>query len=494
MNSEALKQGRAAMAASDFGTAERIARALILQVPDTQAFELLANSLRAQGRLEEALAAAERAVQLDPRSNSAHHTRAFILSQLGRFAESLAIYDDLIQRGVLFPSVWLNKSVALLGLTRDAETEATLLDGVRRWPQDQGLHNMLASMRWMRGGGEEFARDYEAAVRREPSALGLRIGCADLLRRADLHTRSEAILREGLQLAPGNGPLQAALGVLLDEMGRLDEALPLLRGAVASAPNVAVLRGNLINGLLRLGRGDEALFEVLPLRAAQPLRGDWVCYESMAYRQMGDARYHELCDYDLMVQAFDMDAPAGFASMEEFNAALRDTLQRMHVLETHPLDQSLRHGSQTTRSLLTIDNAIIKQYLAALEEPIRAYIATMKKPNHPWSGRKTDNFKLSGCWSVKLKANGYHVNHLHPEGWISSAYYISLPEVAKTGDTQEGWIKFGEPRWPLPHCGVEKVIQPKEGRLVLFPSYMWHGTIPFSEGERLTAPFDVVPG
>ena len=40
---------------------------------------------------------------------------------------------------------------------------------------------------------------------------------------------------------------------------------------------------------------------------------------------------------------------------------------------------------------------------------------------------------------------------------------------------------------------IERVIQPKEGRLVLFPSYMWHGTIPFSSGERLTAPFDVVP-
>ena len=85
------------------------------------------------------------------------------------------------------------------------------------------------------------------------------------------------------------------------------------------------------------------------------------------------------------------------------------------------------------------------------------------------------------------------MNHLHPEGWISSAYYVSLPAAAKSGETQEGWIKFGEPRWPLPHCGVEKIIQPKEGRLVLFPSYMWHGTIPFSEGERMTAPFDVVP-
>src|SRR5690606_33284267 len=213
----------------------------------------------------------------------------------------------------------------------------------------------------------------------------------------------------------------------------------------------------------------------------------------MAFRQTGHARYHEICDYELMVQPFDLEAPAGFANIAAFNAALKESLDRLHVLETHPLDQSLRHGSQTTRSLLAVDDPVIKQYLHALEEPIRAYIATMQKPNHPWSGRKTDRFKFSGCWSVKLKPNGFHVNHLHPAGWISSAYYVSLPEVTKSGESQEGWIKFGEPRWPTPMCTVEKVVRPQEGRLVLFPSYMWHGTMPFSQGERITAPFDIVP-
>jgi hypothetical protein len=114
-------------------------------------------------------------------------------------------------------------------------------------------------------------------------------------------------------------------------------------------------------------------------------------------------------------------------------------------------------------------------------------------PGHPWSGRKSGGFRLSGAWSVKLKAGGYHINHLHPAGWISSAYYVALPPVVADGEGQQGWIKFGEPRWPAPACTVEKVVQPKVGRLVLFPSYMWHGTIPFSAGERLSAPFDVVP-
>jgi predicted 2-oxoglutarate/Fe(II)-dependent dioxygenase YbiX len=46
-----------------------------------------------------------------------------------------------------------------------------------------------------------------------------------------------------------------------------------------------------------------------------------------------------------------------------------------------------------------------------------------------------------------------------------------------------------------PELGLEllpyQFVQPKPGRLVLFPSTMWHGTQPFANGERLTVAFDM---
>jgi len=488
-----LSEARGALNAGAFGEAERSARRLIVIAPSADAYDILGNALRAQGRLEEALAAADAALKLSPGSAVAQHGRALTLSRLGRYIDALATFDALTARGVAAAALWLNRGVALLGLTRVEEAEAAFADGVKRWPQDQGLQNALASTRWMRGDSAAFARDYEAAVARHPDALLLRLGCADVLRRADRREAAERLLREGLRRSPDEPQIRGALGVVLDEMDRSAEALPLLAGAVAASPQTLFMRGNLIGALLRLSRSQEALLHIEALRQAQPLNGEWIAYQAMAWRQLGDPRYRWLCDYDTMVRAYDLDPPPGYATIAVFNAALRERLNRLHVLETHPLDQSLRNGSQTTRSLLTIDDPVIKEYLKALEAPIRAYIDTMRDPNHPWSGRKSDRFKLAGCWSVKLKPGGYHINHLHPEGWISSAYYVALPEATRSGAGQEGWIKFGEPRWPTPGCTVEKVVQPKEGRLVLFPSYMWHGTIPFSAGERMTAPFDVVP-
>ena len=117
-------------------------------------------------------------------------------------------------------------------------------------------------------------------------------------------------------------------------------------------------------------------------------------------------------------------------------------------------------------------------------------------PDHPFLSRKANKYRFSGSWSVNLKpGRGHHVPHYHSEGWMSSAYYARLPQA--TRDAQErhdGWIEFGRPP-DVFNLDLEprRVIQPIEGRLVLFPSYMWHGTIPFSEGERLTAACDYQP-
>ena len=490
---ETLAAIRAALAAGRAAEAEPMARALTISAPSSEAFELWSQALRAQGKSEKALAAAEQGLRLDRNNVRLIHSRGQALADLGRSEEALGEFDSLAKRGLEQPPVWLSRAIALLSLARDAEAEAMFADGVRRWPQDQGLQHGLASVRWMRGDGAVFARDFERAVAQNPNAIHLRIACADMLRRADFRERAEALLHEGLKRDPSQAALMVALGVLLDEMDRTIEGLPFLQQADALIPNNAQISAQHTALLLRLGRGDEALRAIVAARTLEPLNQEWICYETMALRQIGDPLYRELCDYDYMVQSYQLHAPAGYRDITAFNEALAKTLNQFHVLATHPLDQSLRHGSQTTRSLLHLNDPVVQAYFKALDEPIRAYMDLMRKPDHPWSGRKTGKYKLAGAWSVKLKANGYHINHLHPQGWISSAYYVSLPSVVTQGPGQQGWIKFGEPRWPTPGCALEKVVQPKEGLLVLFPSYMWHGTIPFGQGERLTAPFDVTP-
>ena len=56
-------------------------------------------------------------------------------------------------------------------------------------------------------------------------------------------------------------------------------------------------------------------------------------------------------------------------------------------------------------------------------------------------------------------------------------------------------VAFGA---PPQHLGLNlpprHVVRPREGRLVLFPSCLWHGTVPFSGDQpRLSVAFDIAP-
>ena len=96
---------------------------------------------------------------------------------------------------------------------------------------------------------------------------------------------------------------------------------------------------------------------------------------------------------------------------------------------------------------------------------------------------------------VRLTEGGYHTAHFHPNGILSSACYIAVPEetVADASD-KAGWLGLGR---PPPELGVDleplASFEPRPGRLVLFPSFLFHGTRRVTGGERLTVAFDLVP-
>ena len=484
---------RAALNADRFADAETAARALIATSRDADAWHILSVALRGQERLQEATDAGAEALRLDPTFKHARHDWAVAIGRLGCVEEALATFEDLAAQGFDAPGLAVNRSAALIELDRAGEAEAVLMQALALHPQDMNAQIALAKTRWASGAGEEFTRLYEDAVARNPAASLFRAGCVDLLRAAGFAARAEEMLQKGLQRAPSDPVLLGMLGALLDDGDRVTEALPHLQRAARQYPMREDSRMRFVRALLQLGRADEAMAEIAPLRAAAPLDQQWLAFETLALRQLNDPRYHELCDYELMVRTYELSPPNGFGDVATFNEGLAEALAAFHVARDHPLGQSLRQGTQSVRDLRKSDDPHIRAYFMALRDPIAEYIAAMGAPDHPWSGRRTEGFDFAGAWSVRLRPGGHHVNHVHPAGWISSSYYVALPDAVAGNAQHEGWIKFGEPPRPMPTCGIEKLVEPKVGSLVLFPSYMWHGTIPISSGERLTAPFDVVP-
>ena len=474
---------------------EEQCRHLITANPrDAEAWFALGNALRGAGQLQPAADAMRAALTIEPGLALARHNLGALLTRLGQPEAALAELAQAERSGLRKPELQLARAQALQELGRLDEAEQALAAGLSLDPTHADCQVALGQLRFMRGREDPFRqlRDAAAAARHDPR---LRLAYGNLLRQAGMLDEAERELSALLIELGRTADVLAPLAVVVHTLGRYDEAVALASEAAAQRPDSAAIAQTLAGALLSAGRGAEAQQVIDAWRPRQPLDQSWIAFEASALRLVGDARYQDLYDYERLVMPFDLDPPPGWAAIEDFNRDLIASLERLHRLKVHPLDQSLRHGTQTQRSLLKERDPVIRAFLSAIEVPIARYREAMGfDAAHPLRRRNSGPTQVVGCWSVRLGRSGYHVNHNHPEGWISSAYYVQLPPEVEDATARSGWIKFGEPGIPIPGADAEHYVQPRAGRLVLFPSYMWHGTMPITgDAPRMTIAFDMVP-
>jgi tetratricopeptide (TPR) repeat protein len=494
MRAARIALARAYNAAAHYTHALAQCERLLANDPDdAEAWNAYGNARRGMDDLGEAEVAYRRAIEVRPGYGAAHHNLGALLSRESRHEEALVQLVLAGKAGVKGPEMVFNLASTLAGLSKFDEAEELLFEATQAIPHGIELHRLLARLRFMRGD-PEWDDVIRATASNLPEYPQLRIAYSQLLHAAGEFDKAYDVLDTFSDEQRRDKAVQAELSAVHQESGRFEEALECARAVAEGQEGYGDYIDLLIDPLMSLGRADEAMPLIELAREAVPLNQWYIAMEATAARLLGDPRYEELYDYQRFVQPYVIEAPPGWSSVDEFRRDLNAALIERHKFRAHPLDQSLRNGTQTPRGLLGDPDPIIRAFLQALQDPIQQYrehIGT--RSNHPMTVRNRGRVVMTGCWSVRLGKEGYHVNHVHSEGWISSAYYAELPPEVEDTHAKSGWIKFGEPRFPVPGATAEKYVQPKVGTLVLFPSYMWHGTMPIHGDEpRMTVAYDAV--
>jgi Flp pilus assembly protein TadD len=478
-----------------FADAEAVCRELLAtEGRDTETWVILGMALARLDRLPEAEAAYQRALEIDPGNRVAQHNLGGLLMRLDRPEAALSALQRAEALGAGGYELAFNRGRALCEMNEVEAAEQEFVKAVQLQPTNTEAQLQLARVRFLQGD-PKFARALAAAATAHPGEPGLQLLLGEIMCRAGELQNAEVILQELLHRKVGGPQVQATLAAVMLESGRLKEGEALALQAVAAAPDDPAITETLITILLMRGQPDDAMRFIQAQRLRAPEQQNWIALEATAARQLGTEPYGYLYDYDRLVQVFDLEPPAGWSSIEELNAALIELLDQRHKTRSQPLDQSLRNGTQTPRSLLAETHPAARSILAAFQGPIAEYRRRLgADPGHPLSARNQGAMRYTGAWSVRLKRLGYHVNHIHPDGWLSSAYYVQTPPESEDTKARSGWIKFGEPRYAVPGLTAERYVQPRPGRLVLFPSYMWHGTTAIhGDAPRLSIAFDVKP-
>ena len=287
------------------------------------------------------------------------------------------------------------------------------------------------------------------------------------------------------------------LGSSLKGLGDYSDACVAYSSAVQLDPSNREAAYNLAAALLANNDPNSALEAANNCLAVDPYCQNASAYKAIAFSQLQrHSDWNFLYNFDEMIHKSYIQVPKGYDSLQAFNAQLEKDIRNHATLTWEPLERVTSGGAVTKDILLRPSKSIL-----AFEKTLRSAIDNYRdclthNSEHVFNSRVPKKYRLTFIASI-LKANGKHPPHIHEDSWLSGVYYVRIPSaVNDISDKREGWLEFGRPDYPVPDEfePVVTAVKPEEGAALFFPSYYFHGTIPFTGSEeRIGIAFDVYP-
>ncbi len=304
-------------------------------------------------------------------------------------------------------------------------------------------------------------------------------------------------LHEALARDPGHPDALSHLAVIRLEQDDPDAAVALLEKALLRARDDSNIHSNLglaYHEIKNFAAAREQFTAALDL---DPANTHARAYLANLLLDIDDAEAHRwLTNFDTLVERTVLETPKGWPDMSAFLSDIVHTLQAEHSMKDEPHHRATVGGA-SSMALSGQRGSAIEALRDAFTTNAFAYAATRQDEAATALLGKNPKRFTTQMWGNILKSGGHQLTHNHPAGWISGVFYVSLPDVISAkGSGQNGWIEFGRTRPEYSHSDQvdTRTIRPKEGMMLIFPSYTWHRTLPFESAQpRISVAFDLLP-
>ncbi len=488
--------------------------------PSQQEIQPLLNLLNA-GQLAETANMAQTLIAQYPNTFLLHNVLGIALDGLGEYDGAINSYRNALKLQPSMPDLHFNLGIVFGNLNRFEEAANSYRKAIALNPKFFEAYGNLGTLMQKQGKLEEAVASYRKAISINPDARGyFNLGTA--LR--DQGRLDEAIksYQQAIQLFPNYADAHSNLGETLRDQGNMQEAIKSYQNALALNPNHPSANYNMAEFLYLAKRYDEAIphFEMSQL-------DDW--QERSMYCLYKAERFDEFKNkLDAIVQSGTHTAPflATLSTHYAINFGVDDPYNfcknGLDFVYKAAIPELSSPNSPLLQSLLNdINNAEIAERVQGMlhngkqsagnlfkrpEHSFRTLAELVKKEfihyKNKFAGADCELIKsfpeeleFTSSWFVKMRQGGHLDSHIHEIGWISGAVYLAMPSDKKS--PEEGAFEYGThgDSYPQKHSSfpVGSVI-PNVGEIVLFPSSLFHRTIPFtSNEERICIAFDLKP-
>lgn len=329
-----------------------------------------------------------------------------------------------------------------------------------------------------RGEFSEAGTAYERAIDCAPRTTSAHSDYGRLLMTIGDNHGAEARLRKAIDIDPACLAAFTDLSWVLRRLGRTEEAVAAGRTAMRDSTDPNTLY-YLAFALLANDEPQEALSVCNLMLQVDPCDARALALKVTALDGVGqrDAG-RELASFEHLIGVVEISTPPGFDSLADFNRALVEQVLRFPG----------RPGDDTQTVDLFADPDPASAALGAqIDEIISEYLSALPAHgSHPFLANKPKRWTLDG-WGTRLLQTPAHEHHFHQHGWVSGVYYARLPSFVGTESAGvSGCLEF---------CRFQQygerdvqselmVLPPKEGMMVIFPSYFYHRVCPFEDARH----------
>ena len=330
---------------------------------------------------------------------------------------------------------------------------------------------------------------------------------------------AEAIYKKAITLKPDH-KTHNNLGIVMQELGRLDEAEAIYKKAITLKPDFSQAIKNKWLLLFSQKRFEEALLDAdlciskgsrqLDLTTLYALGRIDEIYKRLEVRSKIDGENITIAAFASFIAEVEKKNtaynfcpnPIDFVHHANLSTYINDTNsyvdELIHELDSvkkiwQPSKKTTVGGFQTLTGLNLFESPTgkVEQLKSIIINELDVYQNKYRNKSCSYI-KKWPSQNYLNAWYVVLKKQGYQNPHIHPGGWLSGVIYL---KVVPSLDKNEGAIEFSLNGQHYSNVNSSKIIhQPKLGDIVFFPSSLHHRTIPFSTNtDRIIVSFDLKP-
>ena len=381
---------------------------------------------------------------------------------------------------------------------RLGEAERIYREVLRAVPGHPVAAALLGRIAFGAGARDDAVALLETAIRGAPDYVLAHSSLGEAHQAGGRADAAAGSFRRAVALSPGLVGAWVNLGNLASAAGDEAGAACCWRRALAAQPANRAAANNLAAAMLKLGDPPAARRITEAVLAADPGNVRTIAYHTAALTALGERdAVARLVGFGLLSRPVQLPLPAGWPDIDAFNRDLAAAL-RAHPNYATDWDPSRRaiRGGAIVRRLFEHRAPPVAAFERALRAMVDGYIAGLPSDaGHPYLSARPDAYEFE-IWANLLGAGDHQAPHIHNLGWMSGVYYVAVPGAIRADDpARGGWLELNRPGYGIPYLGGPlDAVAPVAGMAVLFPSYVWHGTVPFDgAGERISIAFDLLP-